>query len=232
MGPLSELLSPSQKIGHVNMPLVVGGICRFAINQRFMGRDVVNILDVHIDLSTLTDSREDAIVDQGKIIARQWKADVMPDLVNDLTIESVSWVDLNAEDGTTGAFAGDGGDTLPSAGGVDNDPSSSNVAILVTKNTNSGRGSKSGRMYVCGLPEAYTSAADPNHISEGFRGTLQGNFDSFLSNVNQEGGGELVGYDSEIVVVHVPRSGDPSATKVNSFAVQSLLATQRHRLRG
>lgn len=214
------------------MPLVVAGVCRFALNQTFHGRDVVNIVDMDIDSVGELSDRNDAITDQAEVLAKQWSDDVMPDLVSDLVLVSVSWVDLNSEDGSTGSFSGSGGTALPHAGGVDNNPSSSNVSILVTKQTSSGRGSKNGRMYVCGLPEAYTTRADPNHIDSGFLATLQEDFDAWLTNINQDSGVDPPLYNSDLNVVHNAAGGTPSHTKVDDLNVQGLLATQRRRLRG
>lgn len=211
--------------------LVVGGICRFAINQRYQGHQVVNLLDMDLNMG-VTGDREQAIPDQAKIIAKQWKLDIFPSLANSLTLESVSWVDLDTDHGSTGEFAGDADVPLPvaAAGGPNGQPG--NVCILVRKNTTSGRGTKAGRMYVCGGAEEGTDSADPNRIKSSFVTSYNAAFATWKDNVEQNGGGPgPLAYDSHIHVVHVPKIGDPSSSSVTSLIVDPLLATQRRRLR-
>lgn len=215
------------------MPLVVTEVCRFTLNQSFLGNLVCNVLDMHINIDgSIGVTRQQAIEDQAEILAKQWSTDVMPDLVSALRLESVSWVDLDNATGSVGSFAGSAGAPLPHVGGVDNAPASSNVSILVRKQTSSARGSKQGRIFVCGLPEAYTTQANPNNIDGGFLATLQEDFDAFLGNINQDASAEPPAYDSELVVVHkVPIVGEGTGSDVSALRVDSRLATQRRRLR-
>lgn len=213
------------------IPLVVGGVVRYCLNHTFSGRQVCNILDIHIDGGP-TGSRNENVIDQAEIVARQWKQSILPNLCDDLILQSVSYVDLNAADGITGTFSGDDDPVLPAAGLLTESGMSANVSALITKSTSSGRGTKSGRLYLCGLAESATDQSDSNHLKPAAITQVQAAFDEFKDDVEQDGSVGGPAYESEIGVVHVPKVGDPSFTAMSAFSVQGLLATQRRRLRG
>lgn len=225
------------------MAFVVPGVCRFAINAVFSGREVVNILDMRIDTTGTGTDRIDAIIDQAKVIIESVTDHLTPVQTNDLTYNSVSWVDLDEDDGSTGETSeGNGAVTWPDAGNITTGPTPSNVAVLVTKETTRLRGHRNGRMYLCGVPEADSNDAAPNDLGGGALTSWQTAVDDFLASINQDGGSP--DYDSRLCVVHIltrgpvvppaelgpPLTGD--SRDVEALVVQTRLATQRRRLRG
>lgn len=221
----------------LRMPLVVPGVARFAVNQSLEGRAVVNVLDYRIDTTGSTMSREDAVDGQAGSIIEHWVAQFLPVMVDDLTLDSVSYVDLNTADGVTGSRLNGGGTSLPAAGLSTDPPLPANAALLVTKQAPSGRGRRNGRMFLAGLEEQFTSISNGNRLEEADRAGFETRTQAFLSGTNEL---DTLGtaFSSNMVVVHITArdaSGNPTlgdSSVVQSLIPDALLATQRRRLRG
>lgn len=218
------------------MPLVVNGVCRFTINQSMEGNDIANVLDMFIDTTGSSMAREDAIIDQAGVLVENWAGDLLVFQSNQLTFDSVSWVDLDESDGSTGMTTTGGSITLPDPGGSATGALPTNVAGLVRKNlATTGRGFRSGRMFLAGLVESQTTVGNGNLIEPANITTLNAGLASFLGDINQDGTTST--YDSRLVVVHItsrdadgrPLTGD--SREVGSLIIDQLLATQRRRLR-
>lgn len=214
------------------MALVVGGVCRFTYDMTYGDRDCHNVVDMHIFDRSVATSRHDAITDQAQILADQWSADLAEHFPPALTLNAVSWVDLDTETGEIGSL--DVGES-----GTDNTVCfPGNVAVLVTKNVTSERGSRKGRFFVMGYPEASTDSAEVNVLTDSARDAFQDDWDDWLGNVNQDGAIDPPSYKSNLVVVHITDrdvDGHPSAGvyhTVSGLTVESRLSTQRRRLRG
>lgn len=225
------------------MPFVVPDICRFAVNQSFQGREVVNVLDYQIDTTGSTMSRNDAIENQAEDIITQWAGQLLPLVGDDLVLESVSYVDLNTADGVTGIRVSSDTVTLPEPGLVTSPLIPGNTSVLVTKQVSSARGRRNGRLFWCGISEGATAEGNGNTVSTTSLAAFQSAWDTFLANTNNV---DSVGtaFESNMAVVHVltrgasPRPGVPGPpltgayNLVQNLVVQGLLATQRRRLRG
>src|SRR5437773_2485583 len=107
--------------------LVVGGVCRFTLDMTYGDRPAHTVLDMHIYDRDVVTSRHDAILDQAGVLNTQWGADVGEHLTPHLTLDSVSWVDLDTDDGKVGSIDG------TTAGTDDTTCFPGNVAVLVTK---------------------------------------------------------------------------------------------------
>jgi len=202
---------------------------------------VANIIDMFIDTTGSSTLRNDAIFAQAGVLVNQWKVDVLPKLSVLYTFERVSWVDLDEDDGSTGQRTTSTGITLPLPGGDSLTPFPANVAVLVKKITDGGRGRRKGRMYIVAATEPETSSTAPNIQDPTVVTALQTSMNSFLGNVNQDAG--TFGYGSRMCVTHIltreppTKPGVPGAPltgdhkNVNSLQVDNLLATQRRRLR-
>lgn len=219
------------------MPFIVNGVCRFTLLQELAGNNVANIIDMRIDTTGSTISREAAIADQAEVIAREWAQDINVNLSDEISLVGVQWLDLDEADGSTGTFTGGGGVVLPNPGGAATPPMPGNVSVLVRKNLEqAGRGRRSGRMYVAGLTEAGTEIDEANTIDPLVVAGFNSAFAQFLSDINQNTV-QVDDYDSAMCVVHVStRDGDGhpltgTSTDVASLTVDPLLATQRRRLR-
>lgn len=219
------------------MPFVVPGVARFAINQSLEGRAVVNVLDYFIDTTGSTMSRSDAVEAQAGSIFTEWASLMLPNLVDDLTLNSVSWVDLDSSTGTTGSVVSGGAFTAPVAGGETQSPLPANTAGLVTKQAPSARGRRNGRLYLAGLAENATDTANGNIILAAWLTAINADLAAFMANTNEL---DTLGtaFSSNLSVVHVTTrdsAGNPlvgTHSEVQSLVLGSLLATQRRRLRG
>lgn len=215
------------------------GVCRFTINMTIAGAACSVVQDVDIDLnSTPGVTREEAIRGTAGRILNHWADDIMPLVVDDVVHRSVSWVDLNSEDGYTGEITSTDDTTLPVAGGVTDAPSSTQVALLVTKRIeNRRRNMRDGRMYVPGVSEAWTAAGAPNTIGTTVLEAFDAAFVTFLEGVQTGGGLEP---DVDLCVVHTHTTpgidgGPPTIeyvgkSNIGSYDSQSIVATQRRRL--
>lgn len=217
-------------------PLIVPGVCRFAINGVFEGQPIANILDVHID-GTIGSNRTANILDQAHIIVSAWADQVLDYVTASYTAESVSWLDMDSANGSTGSTSDGTGTDFPRAGQHPNSPMPANVAWAIDKEISSLRGLRKGRMYVCGVPEGQQVGGSPNEILAATVAGFQTNMDQFLSDVNQSVSFNG-NYDSEIVVVHTKNTGteaDPvieyvGMSHVNTLRVKAKLRTQRRRM--
>jgi hypothetical protein len=222
---------------------VVPRVCRFTVNGHFMDRKVANVIDMTIDTTGVITNRADAISDQCGVLLNQWHTDILPSLSILYFADSVSWLDLNSEDGSVGSRTTSGGHTWPAAGGDSLSPMPGNVSALVHKSTTSARGARQGRMYLPGVTEPETQSTTPNTLDPTVVTALNTKLSAFLGNINQSSPGD--GYSSDMVVVHIltraplepgqkppgsPATGNSS--KVSGMTVDTRLATQRRRLRG
>lgn len=210
-------------------PLVVPGICRFAVHGT-NGRPWVNILDMHIQ-TDVGGSREESIEDQAEIINQQWLSAWDAFCASTWQVTGTSWVDLNSLSGSTGnTSAVQGGPTLPSPGTAVGQALTPNVAYLVKKTAGVGRGRRHGRWYVPGPPEL---AGNLEGVDATVLGQINAMLPSLLNAINQESAPLSVGsYNSHLSVVHRPGVGDPSYDHVTSLQCDPVFATMRRRLRG
>lgn len=215
--------------------LIVPGVARFSVNGEAGGRPIVNVLDIRIDTTGSLMTRAEAVEAQAGVLINEWSDSILGMLCSNYVVNSVSWVDLDDADGTTGERSTTSQETWPQNGTVATAPLPSNVSALFTKQTVSQRGIRRGRMYLAPVPEAITTD-NSNEINAITRGDWQAAISAFLGDVNQENG--VAGYDSKICVVHITGrdgAGNPVtgvSNDVSSFAIQTTLATQRRRLRG
>jgi hypothetical protein len=212
-------------------PIVIGGICRFSYEGTYFGRPWANVL--HFDIDTdIGDARADAIRDQAKVLNNEWIDHWAPILNQNVRFDRTSYVDLDSLTGITGdSTQVDAPRVLPSFGAKTADPSAANLAVLVRKNVSGGRSARPGRIYVLGLQEA---DADGNNLFPTIASGWQAGMTNWLNAVNQESSGLPGGatYSSRLAVTHVPATSPPTFGVVQSLSVDSLLATQRRRLRG
>lgn len=225
------------------MAFVVPGICRFTINANIFERRCANVIDMQIDTTGSIVSRPTACEEQAEVILSAWDDNIIPNVHQGYQATSVSWVDLDEADGSTGSVSSNGADVWPKAGAIGSDRTAANLAVLVTKNTTSARGIRKGRMYVAGAPEIATDGVAGNRLTAAYLTQYQNAFDAFYGAVTVESG-SIQDWQSEMRVVHIltrepdQPNGNPGApltgnsSTVHSLSVQSLLATQRRRLRG
>lgn len=224
------------------MPFIVPGVCRFTVNGTVGGRPVANIIDMFLDTTGSTTSREEACFAQAGIVLNEWSDHVLNWATSNYSAESVSWVDLDDEDGTTGLRTQTDQETWPQQGAETQAPTAPNAAMLVNKEIQGGRTRRNGRLYIYGVPETHTQSGNAGLLTAEFLAARRDDMESMLGNLNQDEGGAFE-YESFVVVVHILTRGPdgPNGTpgppltgdhrQVNALTVQQLLATQRRRLR-
>lgn len=221
------------------MPFIVPGVCRFTYNGSYEGRPIATVLDFRIDTTGAFTSRSEAIADQASTLVSAWSACIAPVVSNQFQLESVDWLDLDEADGSVGSISGG----LPDSGALETAPFPGNVAVLITKEVIRQRGLRNGRWYQVGYVESGTATSTPNALGGGDLDLLQAAYNDWLDAANHENADPFF-YDSNLCVVHILTREEPvppatvgapltgESNDVTALSVQSLLATQRRRLRG
>lgn len=215
-------------------PLVAPGVCRYTVNGTYLGRPVANILDQLIGDNVGPTTRSEAIDDTAGDIIDAWSQHVLSFVNTGYTALNVSWVDLDNDQGETGSKSSTTDETWPQSGLSDGDPYAASVALLVTKQTSSGRGQRNGRMFIAGLDESFVTG---NSIEPTVLSGIQTEMDAFTEALTETG--VIATYTTEPVVVHTRNTGTPadpviefvSHTPVTSFRAEARVASQRRRNR-
>lgn len=208
------------------MALIVPPVVRYTVHGSTQVRPWACIVDMGV-VESLGQNRSDAIHDLAGEIINGWAENILTQQSNEVTLDSVSWVDLATADGETGARASTSDHTLPESGGNASASSTPSVAYLVRKVTSGGRSTRDGRMYVPGLPESHSNEGGAE-IDSSYLAQLQSLVEAFKTRIEKPG---TANYASSWRVVHTVKGREPTATTVNSVIVEQRLATQRRRLR-
>lgn len=211
-------------------------VCRYTVGGVIIDRPWNCIIDMEIDTSLGIGSRNDAIFNVAGDILNNWTEFVMDGLVEEMTFDYIRWVDLDSINGSTGTRTQTSEYSLPVTGNAPAQLDSGAIAILYTKElVGAARNARTGRMYVPGLR---ANATEHNQIDPATLSTRQGDIDTFLSNITDEG--LIYDFTVDMCVVHTPGiseygSGEvyeATSTHVSRLSLQQRLATQRRRLRG
>jgi hypothetical protein len=218
--------------------LIQPDVCRFTVNGTYQGNAVAMIFDMRITDINIGISRDEAIQDQAEDLLHAYDDNLLVRQVTEFVATSVSWVDLDSEDGSTGSVVSGGGDTWPKAGTVTAAGMPGNVSALITKVApGGGRRTRNGRTYWPGIGENATLDGAVNTIDAAVLAVWNPAWEQFTSDISNTNLGE--GYESNLVVVHTTNVGTPTNpnivatgySDVTAVFVQPLLATQRRRLR-
>src|SRR5688500_17474517 len=216
------------------MPLVAPGCIRYTLNGTFQGTQTwANIWDVDL-LADINQDRAPLIQEYAELIIENWVGSIGLSLTEDTVLTSVSWVDLDDLNGSVGEVSGYSGGTPPYNGSQTTAPNAANVSVLVTKGGTPVRGTRNGRMFIVGYPEANTNGTSLESTAQS---VFQDRCTAFLNDMTDPPAVELG--SMQPVVVHTRNQGTPSnpdivyngKSNVTSLQVQNLLATQRRRLR-
>lgn len=195
------------------MPIIPAGFAQ--INLRFTGSAAPNGAEVTFGLDTGDVLAQDPTV-IANAVADEWSPTVMVQLTNQLIFSEVYCKFGPNDTGESGsafrnvAGSGQGASTPP------------NVAILVRKNTGGGGRRGRGRMYIPGMDEAHVGPGGV--LTAAGLNAVQVAMNAFFTGLTGDG---LIPH-----VLHSPGiSPVPAPTPILSFEVQSLVATQRDRLR-
>lgn len=210
------------------MALVVDGICRYSVVQDYLGQEVINIVDVHIDIEDFESRRSVCYRVAGDILDN-WHDHVRPLLVGKLTCLEVRWVDLDSEGGSTGARSTSDNTTWPATGGKPEAGLPGSAVIRIRKNLEGGnRQSRRGEMRLAGLAEGMTEPEDGNRLRAIFMEDLDANLEQFKDGINGSNNGEV----TNLAQVHNPKDGEPSSSHISTFTALQIVGTQRRRMPG
>jgi hypothetical protein len=208
-------------------PIVAPGVCRFTLHGTVNARPWAAVFDMDIDSDILGD-RNINIRDQAQVFLNEWIDHIRQGCSVSTQLTSVSWVDLDSLDGTTGERAdATAPRVMPGVGVISGDAAPGNAAVLAIKTTDGGRGTRGGRTYWAGVAESHTTL---NALTSAALTTWNSTTEDFLAGVNQDHDGAF-DYDSRMQVLHAPGGVFESMAEVTDYSPVSLLATQRRRLR-
>lgn len=214
-------------------PLVATDVCRFTINGTYLGRPVANVLDMVV-LNMTQGPRRDVLDDVAGDIIDAWDSHILSWVNDEYQAESVSYVDLDSEDGATGTKSSTTDTSWPANGRSGGDPYAGSVAALVTKETTSARGQRNGRWFIAGLDESFVSG---NLIDATVATGIQTELGDLVEELTETG--VTVDFEKFPTVVHtqIVGTGDNKAivykgnTQITNFALNRRVASQRRRNR-
>lgn len=210
------------------------GVCRYAVNGSYQNRPVVNIVDLVLSDLGIGIDREEACFNSAGDILNQWSDHILPNLCDNYLALSVSWVDLDSLDGSTGERSSTADNTWSAGGEVTSPAMPGNVAFRINKAVTSARGLRGGRMYLCGVPESATEDGAPNSVNAGTIAALNSALEAFRSGLE---GPEVIGagpdqYTSSPNVVHTIGGVYAGRSRITAYTTDGTLGSQRRRLRG
>jgi len=187
------------------------GHARLAIRGHWSnGRQVVNILDMRRE--TGSGSWTNLTGD----VRDNWQDEIIPLLMNNYTFDGIHFIEL-IPGGEVGDVAPD--PAKPTVGGRSSAAAAPSQALLVHKQIERHRGVHTGRWYLAGVDEA--NCDEDGNISGSLLGDWQTALDAFWAGVDDTG-------SHHPSVVHQ----DGTADDINSFNPDSVVASQRRRVRG
>lgn len=217
------------------MPIVAPDVVRYSINGSYLNRPAVNILDMVVKSQNEGQRPRDEVIPAvaGRMI-NQWVDNVMTRFNSSYSFQSVSWVDLNSEQGQVGSRTSTDEYTLPRAAPGAGEPLTAALAMLVEKVTQRQRGSRPGRWF---LP-AFTEGDISGNIWIG--STLSATNDAlsnFLEEMTETGIPQQDYFFP--TVVHTRNAGTPqnpnivyvNNTQINDLQAVGRVSTQRRRNR-
>lgn len=211
--------------------IVAPGVCRFVVHGTYSEQPVINVLDMFVETTGTIIDREQALFDQAGIIINEWSDSILPHLSNKYSADSVSWVDLDALDASTGERSQTDEETWSKFGAITAATMPGNVAYRIEKRTVAKRGERQGRMYLCGMSEAATSPEQPNEVFSGTQDQINDSLESFLGDINQDDEDPInIQYGSDLVVVHTKDGVYTGHSKVTGLTCSNRVASQRRRL--
>lgn len=209
--------------------LIAPSIARFAIEGTINGRAYANVLHYRL-FQLLGISREGACRHKAGDILNSWNGHMMQYQSASLTLDRVSWLDLDSEDGSRGERTSTGTVNWP-ASGAQSVTMAPNVSMRVNKQSTAGRGQRSGRIYI-GPPQETWTTGDISRLIPSIIEDVNESLENFRSDTegaeSVDGGGD---YDCGMVVVHTRNGQFRGYSDVTGLTLESLLATQRRRLR-
>lgn len=209
-------------------PIVAPKVCRYTVNQTLGGQPVVNVLDMVLDEGAEPQSREEQLFEVAGDILNNWTDHILAFQCDDLEAVSVSWLDLSSLAGSRGERTSTSTNTWPENGGnVTQAVMPAVVAARIDKSTSGGRGTKGGRMYLAGMPEARTPEGSALSWDSATVDLINDYLSDFLDGINDQQGPYT---DTRALCVNHTRDGEYIGSSiVQTLTLNSLVATQVRR---
>lgn len=206
-------------------PIVAPDVVRFSMNGDLLGRPCVNMLDMVVLDERVSPDRAEAIEGVAEKMIDGWCDNILGALTVNYAFNSVTWVDLNSLDGSTGIRTSSESHTLPQAGGATGQSYGANSAVLVTKVATSARGQRSGRWFLPAVTEQFT---DGNFVTSAYLEALQTACSDYLEQMTQTS--PVSGIQFFPTVVHTKNEGtkeNPDIVYVGNNQIHDLQPQQR-----
>lgn len=212
-------------------PIVAPQVCRFTINGTYAGEEVANVIDMQVDTTGGPEDRPTACYLIAGDILNNWDDHIRPGLVAAYTAVSVSWVDLNSLDGSTGERTSTSDTTWPANGGDSGAPSVGAGSVRLNKLQDGGRRARNGRLYLPGYSEGWTTSGQPNFLTPAIVAGWNESASDFLEGIN-DAEGPNNDHTRKMVVVHTVGGTYIGYSDVTALVCQAEVATQRRRMPG
>ena len=212
-------------------------IVRVTVNGHIGGHQIANVLHMFTDENLAGEGRPEAIDFAVKAVRVGWQGSILDGVTSAYVLDGFDWVDLNSADGQTGHMGPD--PDLPTQGTQGGSGAPPAVSVLIRKNTDGGRQSRRGRLFVASPDETWIDSAGT--LLEARQDTWQAIADEFLDATNdssQTGFNDachMVTVTWPTITVNGRKRPDPNgvgtAHTVTSLTVAPNVATQRRRQR-
>lgn len=207
------------------MAIIAPNVCRYAINGTIAGQDIINIIDVEV---IAEEDRPGTLFVVAGTILDAWVDNVLQALSNQYSFDSVSWVDLDNEAGTTGSRTNTVANTLPETG-TNSGGCLPNNAVAVVRKILAGktRQQRNGSVRLAGIPEDFTLPGQGNYLTNdavtGYSAALNG----FQDDV------EAIALPARrLVVIHTVEDVFTNLSGIQTFSAKAQIGTQRRRMPG
>jgi hypothetical protein len=205
-------------------------IIEIAVNQTYFGRPCVNVWHMWFDAELGSDTVEDVVGD----FRDNWQDHVMDIQSTSVTLNDFAWRSLDPGSGALGVMEPDPAKSL--TGVTTGAPAPPNLALLVNKRTiGRQRGQRDGRSFLVGVVEDYTNG--DGTLTAPFVSNAQTALAAFYNGISDTSG-SAAGDRYPAVLNTTPASRAPgsqsvviSSRRVDEISLDTLLATQRDRLR-
>jgi hypothetical protein len=185
------------------------------------GHPVVNVLHYRVDAAIGSVEVASEVED----VVQNWQSQMVPEFRDNYRFEGGAYLDLRTADGETGVIPPVAGE--PTQGGSTGASANPGDALLVHKRTSSSRGVRQGRMY---LPPPGGSAMDENGRLDSLTlNAVNTRLATFLANTTQGPITDPTGSEANRYMVVLHKDG--TNTRVTSLQCDSLIASQRRRVR-
>lgn len=208
--------------------IVAPGICRYTINGTYAGEEVANIIDMQIDTTATVEPREDAILTVARDVLRAWDDHIMLLISGSYLATSVSWVDLDSLDGSTGSITSAGDISWPRPGRFGGEGMPGNVSMRFDKICGGGRRARNGRTYLVGVPESVTGNPTNNDLDGPYVSDANIAGQDFLESITDNS--LPTDAQRQFVVVHTVKGVYVGYDDVDEFTLGARIRTQRRRL--